>query len=206
MSAPARKQYDHRIRNAIVEAGNPDLFPGLAIPDSTGRSWLARGVSEVVTLDARDTEIVALYAEVARLEKRAAVLATVVRLLVTLVRVSGATLAGVRVPGASGKRRVLHAVARAEAAIGRSAALRIVGLTPARAGAWSRRERACALDDAPPCPPTVSGRLTRDERGAIRDLVEAEQYKHLSLRSLALLGKRAGKVFASYETWSRLVR
>ncbi|MFK7991875.1 MAG: hypothetical protein AB8I08_38010 [Sandaracinaceae bacterium] len=61
-------------------------------------------MSEVVTLDARDTQIVALYAEVACLEKRVAVLTTVVRLLVTLVRVSGATLAGVRVPSASGKR------------------------------------------------------------------------------------------------------
>ncbi|MFK7991242.1 MAG: DDE-type integrase/transposase/recombinase [Sandaracinaceae bacterium] len=202
----ARKQYDHRIRHAIVKAGNPKLFPGLAIPDSTRRSWLARGAPDVVTVDARDTEIVSLHAHVARLEKRVAVLATVVRLLVTLIRVSGAKLAGVRVPSASGKRRTLHAVARAEAAIGRSAALRIVGLTPARAGAWSRRERACALDDAPPCPRTVPGRLTRDERGAIRDLVEAEEYKHLSLRSLARLGKRIGKVFASYETWSRLVR
>ncbi|MFK7991378.1 MAG: transposase [Sandaracinaceae bacterium] len=206
MSAPARKQYDHRIRHAIVKAGDPYLFPGLAIPDSTRRSWLSRGAPDVVTLDARDTEVVVLHADVARLEKRVALLGTVVRLLVTLVRVSQMSLSGVRVPSASGKRRVLHAVARAEPTIGRSAALRILGLTPARAMQWSRRERACALEDAPPCPRTVPGRLTRDERGDIRDLVEAEEYKHLSLRSLAILGKRIGKVFASYETWSRLVR
>jgi transposase InsO family protein len=37
-------------------------------------------------------------------------------------------------------------------------------------------------------------------------MVEADEYKHLSLRSLALLGKRLGKVFASYGTWCRLVR
>ena len=130
MSAPARKQYDHRIRNAIVKTGDADLFPRLAIPDSTRRSWLSRGVSEVVTLDARDTEMVALHADVARLEKRVAILATVARLLVTLVRVSGTALAGLRVPSAAGKRRALHAVARAEPTIGRSAALRILGLTP----------------------------------------------------------------------------
>ena len=33
-------------------------------------------------------------------------------------------------------------------------------------------------------------------------MVEADEYKHLSLRSLALLGN----AFASYGTWSRLVR
>jgi len=72
MSAPARKQYDHRIRHAIVRTGDPDLFPKLSIPDSTRRSWLSRGVSEVVTLDARDTEVVALHADMARLEERVA--------------------------------------------------------------------------------------------------------------------------------------
>ena len=37
-------------------------------------------------------------------------------------------------------------------------------------------------------------------------MVEAVEYKHLSLRSLALLAKRLGKAFASYGTWCRLVR
>lgn len=37
-------------------------------------------------------------------------------------------------------------------------------------------------------------------------MVEADEYKHLSLRSLALLAKRLGRVFASYGTWCRLVR
>ena len=89
MPATARKQYDHRIRQAIVETGDPDLFPRLSIPDSTRRSWLSRGVAEVVTLDERDTEIVDLHANVAKLEKKAAILAAAVRLLVTLVRVTG---------------------------------------------------------------------------------------------------------------------
>lgn len=190
MSAPARKQYDHRIRHAIVKAGDPDLFPGLAIPDSTRRSWLSRGAPDVVTLGARDTEVVALHADVARLEKRIAILAAVVRLLVTLVRVTQLSLSGVRIPNASGKRRVLHAVARAEPTIGRSAALRILGLTPARASEWSRRARACELDDAPPCRRTVPGHLTRDERGAIRDLVVYQN----SIRTID--GSEAGRWLA----------
>ena len=85
MSATARKQYDHRIRQAIVKTGNPGLFPKVDIPDSTWRSWLRRGVADVVTLDARDAEIIELHTKVAKLEKRTAILAAVVRLLVTLV-------------------------------------------------------------------------------------------------------------------------
>lgn len=207
MPATARKHYDHRIRHAIVATGDPDLFPKLAIPDSTRRSWLTRGVAEVVTLDARDTEIVELHATVAKLDKKVAMLTAVVRLLVTLVRVAGTTLAETRLPSAAAKRGVLRAVARAEPAIGRAAALRILGLTPARVREWTQRElQVCGLEDAPPCPRSTPGRLTRDERVAVRDMVEAEEYKHLSLRSLALLGKRLGKVFASYGTWCRLIR
>ncbi len=78
MAATVRKQYDHRIRQAIAKTGDPDLFPKLAIPDSTRRSWLTRGVAEVVTLDARDTEIVELHTHVAKLEKKVAILTAVV--------------------------------------------------------------------------------------------------------------------------------
>ncbi len=80
MAATARKQYDHRIRQATVQARDPDRFPKLVIPDSTRRSWLTRGVTEVVTLDRRDSEFVELHAHVAKLEKRVAVLTAVMRL------------------------------------------------------------------------------------------------------------------------------
>ena len=207
MPATARKQYDHRIRQAIVKTGDPGLFPKLAIPESTTRSWLSRGVGDVVTLDARDTELVELHAQVAKLEQKVSVLRAVVRLLVTLVRVTGMSLVDTRLPSSGAKRRVLHAIGRAEEAIGRHAALRILGLTAARFREWNNRElRVCGLEDAPPCPKSVPGRLTRDERSAIRDMVESDEYKHLSVRSLALLAKRLEKVFASYGTWCRLVR
>ena len=140
MAATARKQYDHRIRQAIVQARDPDLFPKLAIPDSTRRSWLTRGVAEVVTLDQRDSEFIELHAAVAKLEKKVAVLTAVVRLLVTLVRVAGITLGQTRLPSAAAKRRVLRAIGRAEPAVGRVAALRILGLTPARVREWTQRE------------------------------------------------------------------
>ncbi len=77
---------------------DPDLFPKLAIPDATLRSWLTRGVAEVVALDQRDSEFIELHAAVAKLEKKVAVLTAAVRLLVTLVRVAGITLGQTRLP------------------------------------------------------------------------------------------------------------
>jgi len=43
------QSYDHRIREAMCESRDPDLFPELDIPNSTIRSWLHRGVSDVNT-------------------------------------------------------------------------------------------------------------------------------------------------------------
>ena len=43
MSSASRNAYDHRLKQAIVETGDPDLFPELSIPESTARIWMRRG-------------------------------------------------------------------------------------------------------------------------------------------------------------------
>jgi hypothetical protein len=43
---------------------------------------------------------------------------------------------------------------------------------------------------ASPCPRTNPGRLTRDELNATRDLVDSDDFKHFSLRSLSLSRSR----------------
>jgi hypothetical protein len=55
--------------------------------------------------------------------------------------------------------------------LGHPAALRVLGLGEDRFRQWKRRELACALDDALPCPRTFPNRLRREERSAMRDLV-----------------------------------
>ena len=104
------------------------------------------------------------------------------------------------------KRSILRAIARATAHIGHSPALRILGLRPARLRQWKQADDRCELDDAPPCPRSVPARLTVQERSAMRDTVEADAFKHLSIRSLGLLAQRTGRMFASYETWCRTIR
>ena len=206
MITAVRNAYDHRLKQAIVETGDPDLFPELAIPESTRRTWIRRGVADVISFDRADADVIALRATVGKLEKRVAILTAVVRLLVTLVRVCGISLGRARVAKSANKTKILNAVAKAESVIGRLAALKIVGLTKGRLRQWKHKQSLCMLDDAPPCPKTKPGRLTRDELAAMRDMVESDDLKHFSLRSLSLYGKRLGKVLASYGTWCRLVR
>jgi hypothetical protein len=50
----SRRAYDHRIKEEIVRAGDPDLFPELEIPRSTALSWIRRGLGQDVSLDQDD--------------------------------------------------------------------------------------------------------------------------------------------------------
>jgi hypothetical protein len=69
-----------------------DLFPELHIPDSTRRTWLRRGVANVVSFDRANPDIIALQAHNAKLRKRVTTLLALVRLPITLVRVRGQSL------------------------------------------------------------------------------------------------------------------
>ena len=57
--------YDHRIRNAIVASGDPNLFPDLDINRSTTRSWLRRGSKNIVSHDIIDKSKVELLEVIA---------------------------------------------------------------------------------------------------------------------------------------------
>ena len=87
-TAQSRRTYDHRIKQAILESGDRNLFPELKIPESTVRSWIHRGVSDAVTSDLVDCDRSTLVAEIHALRQRAALLSAVVGLLVTMIRVS----------------------------------------------------------------------------------------------------------------------
>ena len=69
-----RRTYDHRIRETICETGDPGLFADLKIPRSTIRSWLHRGIPDVVTCDSLSPEKTELLAEMQELRHRVSVL------------------------------------------------------------------------------------------------------------------------------------
>jgi len=190
----------------ICETGDPGLFPELKIPRSTIRNWLHRGIPDVVTCDLLSAEKTELLAEMQELRHRAAVLGAIVGLLVAMLRVSERRLDHERLPEGSGKRALLRGIGRASRVIPLSVALRIARLSPSRYHGWRRAEIRCELDDRSSCPRSKPTRLTAAEARLVKEMVESDDHRHLSLRGLALYAQRIGRVVASPSTWSRLIR
>ena len=205
-TAQSRRTYDHRIKQAILESGDRNLFPELKIPESTVRSWIHRGVSDAVTSDLVDCDRSTLVAEIHALRQRAALLSAVVGLLVTMIRVSKNHLDYERHADGVSKAVLLRAVDRASRVLPLSSALRLVRLSPSRYHSWRRLESGCELDDQPSCPRVRPTRLTSEEVESMRTLTESGDHRHMSLRALALRAQRIGDVIASPSTWYRMAR
>jgi hypothetical protein len=201
MSQRERRTYDHRIKAQIIAAGAPTLFPELQIPRSTAMSWIRRGASEIVALDEDNQNEWQLLKRVAKLEHRVSTLTAVLRLVLTLLRVSGFQLVQARVAEANAKSQILSAVERARKGMPLAAALRVLGLSAARYHDWVGRQLCCRLDDHSSCPRSRPQSLAFEEVEAIGDLVQSKDYRHMSIRAIALHAQRIGRVFAHPGTW-----
>src|SRR5262245_29461674 len=126
MPATARRRYDHHIREYVAAGGDPRGL-GVALPRSTRLSWLRRPVPEVQTCSSAGD-----LATLAALRTRVAVLSATVRLLVVLVRLTGAKRETAALADASQKTRVLHAVEHARKQLPLRSVLRILGLSESR--------------------------------------------------------------------------
>ena len=76
----------------------------------------------------------------------------------------------------------------------------------ARYHEWVGRQANCWLDDQSSCPRFKPQILTFEEIGTIGEMIQSRQYRHMSIRGLALHAQRVGKVFAHPGTWAKLVR
>jgi hypothetical protein len=117
----ARRTYDYRIQHAICETGDRDLFPDLEIPRSTNRSWIHRGLPDVVTSDLVACDRADLIAEIRQYRHRTALLGAVVGLLIAMLRVSKVQLNYGRLPEGDTKRVLLRAIAAAQSRRSRGA-------------------------------------------------------------------------------------
>lgn len=205
VTAP-RNAYDHRMRNLVCSTKNLDLAARFGVPRSTARSWLRRGPQEVVRCDAFESDAKELGLRVVQLDHRTQVLLAIIRLLLLLVRVSGARLDDTRIPNGSDKTTLMRGIQRAARVLPLHVALRVVGLRPARYHAWSRIDEPCKLDDRRSCPKTRPTRLTPAEVRAMHQMVTGLDFRHLSVRALALHAQRVGRVFAAPGTWLRQIR
>lgn len=198
--------YDTRIRELIARTGNPDLLPEHDIPRSTRMSWVRRGPRDVVGLDESFDDQARLYDRVARLEHRLQVMTALLRLVLTMLRISGFRVEVQRIPDGSDKRALLFAVAKARAVLPLSAVLKVLCLSASRFHAWVRADADCDLDDRSSCPQSIPHRLSASEVMTIKDMVLAPDWRHMSVRALALHAQRAGRVFAHPGTWYKLIR
>jgi len=205
-AAPTRRAYDHRLREQVVRCGPRSVPRHVKIPRSTVATWRRRGIRPVVSTEQASQDLPRALDSCARWEKRARVLAAVVRLLLALLRASRFTLDGNRLPEGKAKAGILRAIASAEAFLPLATALHIIGLEPGRYDVWRRAEKTCELTDRVSCPRTSPGQLTGSELAVVKDMVLAPEYRHMPLGTLARYAQRIGKVFASPTTWAKLVR
>jgi len=134
----SRRTYDHRIQEAVCETGDRDLFPELNIPRSTIRSWIHRGVPEVISCDLATHDRAELTAEIERLRCRTSLLGAVVGLLIAVLRASKVQLDYERLPDGDAKKILLRSIERARKVLPLSAALRITRLSASRYHGWCR--------------------------------------------------------------------
>src|ERR1017187_532653 len=110
----ARPADPHRLRDEVCRNGTLAEHHRLNIPRSTAATWRSRGPRPGVTLEEFDQDRQQLPDRIENLRRRARVLAAVVRLLFTLLRISGFRLSGERLPAGEDKARLLRAIAGAE--------------------------------------------------------------------------------------------
>lgn len=131
-SSHSRRTDDHRIQEAICESGDRDLFPEMEIPRSTLRSWIHRGIPDVLTCDPTTGDRAYLLAEIHRYQRRTALLGAIVGLLIAMLRVSRVRLDYERLPEGDTKKVLLRAIGRAGKVLSLSAALRITRRSSSR--------------------------------------------------------------------------
>ena len=196
----AQRRYDHRLGNLVRTTGDVDLAVRHGVPRSTARGWLKQTSTEVVTLDVLDLDTVRLQQKVLILRRRIARLVSLLRLPVTVLKVSGFDFSRVRLPEGTAKRQLLRAIEKTRPHFPLRSILRVTGLSQTRYNSWSQDQR-CGLDDRALCPksPPISSRWLKS--------TQSETWsRRVTTGILARLAQRLGSVFASPTTWYRLVR
>jgi transposase InsO family protein len=198
-------RYVHRLRELVRSTGDVEHAIQRGVPRSTARGWLTAIGAEVVTVDVVDMDALRLQQEVLELRSRVQRLVALLRLLAVLLKVSGFSLSGTRLPDGTAKVTLLRAIEKSRCVLSLRAVLRPLRLSHSRYHAW-KREQECGLDDMLSCPRSSPQQLTSAEVETIKEMVTSEAYRHMPTGTLALLAQRLGKVFASPTTWYRLVR
>lgn len=104
------RRYDHRIRNMIVNSGNPNLFPSLRIPKSITRDWLRKGKADVVTLPELDLAYDDLLTELQNLKMQLTEAKTQSSLIMKTVKILGFEMQYRRLPKGAMNEQILESI------------------------------------------------------------------------------------------------
>ena len=192
--ARSQQRYDHRLRNLVQRTGDVTVATDLGVPRSTARGWLGQTPTVVVGTDVTELTEPELRQEVLKLRRRVRKLMALLRLALALLQTSGFRLTLARLPDGRDKLRILSAVDRAREYVPLRALLRFLRVSPSRFHAWSRRQRACVLNDQSSCPHLSPSRLTPSEVGVIKDLVTSPEYRHVPTGTLAILCRMSAEI------------
>ena len=158
-----------------------------------------------MTLTADGDYVESLERRVYLLERRTARLGALLRLCVVLLRLSGFSLTYQRLPQGSDKEKLLRVIDHASLFVRLPRLLACIGLSSSRYYDWTKAQE-CRLDDVSSCPRSLPGQMIATERSEMRSMVQSEDYRHLSVGSIARLAARLGKVYACTSTWYRAIQ
>ena len=206
VSSPARRVYDHRLKDTIANARNPYLFPELSIPRRTASRWVNGRRRPVVSVQDLDETPVVLVARIRELETRCMGLEALLALVTSVFNLFGLSIDWHRVPAGEVKDKLLEAITRCSTHVPLSRCLAAIGLSATRFYRWRKLAVQCQLDDHPSCPGLTPSKLTAQELAEMRELVTSPAFAHFPIRALSLLAKRTGAVFASATTWYRQIK
>ncbi len=116
-TARPEQRYDHRLCELVQHTGDVTMATDLGVPRSTARGWLRTAPTVVVSLDVANLTELELRQEILTLRQRVQKLAALLRLAWVLLRLSGFTLSGERLPNGPDKLLILRAIDRARACI-----------------------------------------------------------------------------------------
>ena len=132
-------RYDHRLRNAIVETGNPNLFPELSIPQSTARDWIRKGKAKVITASEFECTQAELAGRVRELEIELASIKAKSALLQGTTSIFGFSVQYLRLKSASAKESLLKLIDSTAGKIPLNECLHFIRLSMSRFKAWKVR-------------------------------------------------------------------
>lgn len=198
--------YDHRLKELIVQSGDPNLIPELNIPLSTAKEWIKNGIKEVITLPELNLSNTELLNQNMSLKNKLASTKAEQILLSTTIKIFRFQIQFTRLPSATSKPSILRAIKNALTNIPIKLCLETIGLSSARYHSWVKRDKKCQLEDNISCPKLSTTKLTVQEIRTIADMVRDSKLSHYSISALSWLGKKEKSIFASSSTWCRIVR